>query len=227
MWPLYTAMVLAPIIAIVAWWVVSMDRVDDEALAKVAAARGWVASPHRDEREEGVALRPGDGSWTLLVTRRTSKSTEGTSRSGGLRTLWTAAIKSPSGVLAVRAGPPPVGPLAPPPSMLAPLLARAIEEMTGAPAGDVGSLSTLARIETGDPRLDGAHMVFANEPAFADWLATAAQRDAVLAATATGAAVIVSPTGLRLAIAGKALADGAQIDAIVKAGTALRRVWGG
>lgn len=165
MWPLFTAMALAPVIGLVAWWVSTLDRLDPEALAKLGAARGWSVQPTRDDDEEAVTLAPNDGGWTIRVSRRIPRGGQSTkvSRSGGLRTVWQAAVACPKGVLAIRPGQGPKGQLAPSPDMLAWLFARA-----------------------------------------------------------TGAAVILSPAGLRLAVAGKALSDGAKLDAIVAAGERLR-----
>lgn len=229
MWPLFTAMALAPIIGLVAWWVSSLDRLDPEALAKVGAARGWSVRPTRDDDEEAVELAPGSGGWTIRVSRRIPRGGQHTkvSRSGGLRTVWQAAVVCPKGVLAIRPGEGPKGALAPSPDMLAWLFARAIEEMTGATMEELGGLDHLARIETGDAGFDNGFVVVGTNPEFGKFVATPAQRSAIEAACATGAAVILSPAGIRLAIGGKALSDGAKLDTIVAAGERLRGVWVG
>ncbi len=229
MWPLFTAIALAPIIGLVAWWVSMLDRLDPEALAKVGVARGWSVRPTRDDDEEVVTLAPADGAWTIRVSRRIPRGGQSTkvSRSGGLRTVWQAAVPCPRGVLAIRPGEGPKGQLAPSPDMLAWLFARAIEEMTGATMEELGGLDHLARIDSGDAGFDDGFVAVGTNPAFAAFLATPAQRRAVEAACATGAAVILSPAGMRLAVAGKALSDGAKLDAMVAAGERLRAAWEG
>ncbi|GDX79387.1 hypothetical protein LBMAG42_11980 [Deltaproteobacteria bacterium] len=229
MWPLFTAMALAPIIGLVAWWVSTLDRLDPEALAKVGAARGWSVQPTRDADEERVELTPRDAAWTLRMSRRIPRGGQQTkvSRSGGLRTVWQAAVPSPKGVLAIRPGEAPKGALAPSGDSLAWLFARAIEEMTGATMEELGGLDQLARIETGDTRFDDGFVAVGTNPEFGAFLATEAQRSAVQAACATGMAVILSPAGMRLAIGGKALSDGAKLDAIVAAGERLKAAWAG
>lgn len=229
MWPLFTAMALAPIIGLIAWWVSTLDRLDPEALAKVGMARGWSVRPSRDDNEESVTLAPTSGAWTIRVSRRLPRGGHATkvSRSGGIRTVWQASIRCPKGVLAIRPGGRPKEPLAPPPEALGWLFARAIEEMTGATVEELGGLDGLSRIETGDALFDARFVAVGTNPDFARFLATSAQRTAVEAACATGAGVILTPAGLRLAVAAKAISEGAKLDAVVAAGEQLQAAWEG
>ncbi|MDP2308286.1 MAG: hypothetical protein Q8P18_19865 [Pseudomonadota bacterium] len=218
MWPLFAALALAPFVALLAWWLTRGDRLDADALARLAAARGWTTSAAAVADQESVVLAPPDGAWEVTVTRRKARSRGHQSRSSGLQTAWRAPLPSTEGLLAVRPGRRPSGPLAPPPALFQGLLARALAEL-GAP----GPIGELAPIDTGDTAFDLAHVAVTDAPALGARLATPDDRALLARVAALGATVVLARTGLQISVEGQP--DGRQLDALVAAGTALAARW--
>ncbi len=210
--------------AIAATVLFRVDRVDRAALQRVATARGWSLSDGGEPgRTEEIRLEPSGATWTLRVVRRLPRSAgDGPARSkGGLWTSWSA--KSPAleaGLFAVKPGKP-----IPPQVMqmgagfLQPLLERALTEMLGE---DIGPITALHAMATGDARFDSKNAVITTDPALVSGMLNAAVRDALSAWSGPALVMLVSPAGLRLAIEGKALSDGQKFDALVALGDRVR-----
>lgn len=217
MWPLLIAVALAPFVALVVWWLTRADRLDADALRRIAGERGWVATPFDDDDREGVVLAPPDAAWRVTVTRRKPRSRGHQTRSGGLQTAWSAPAPTVNGLLAVRPGRRPEGPLAPPPALLQGLLTRALEEL-GAP----GPIGSLAPVDTGDAAFDGAHVAVTDDATLGARLADARTRALYARAAALGATVVLSRAGLQVSMTGQR--DAATLDRLVAAGRALQTV---
>lgn len=212
MWPLFLALLLAPLVGGLAWWLTRADRLDAAALARVAAARGWATAREESEDDERHTLSPREGGWTLTVTRRKPRSRGHSSRSGGLGTTWRAPTSGPTGTLVARPGARPTGPFAPPPALLRGLFERALAEL-----GVDGPVGELVPLSTGDAAFDAAVTVVTDAP---DRVLGAEERAAILDACNQGAMVVVSGDTIQLSRKGQA--DERQIDALVVAGVALR-----
>jgi hypothetical protein len=212
MWPLFLAIALAPIIAGLAWWLTRADRLNVEALARVATARGWTLSQGEDAGAERYTLSPREGGWTLTVTRRKPSSSARSSRSGGISTTWRAPAGRLGGpTLVARPGARPTGAYAPPPALLFGLFERALGEL-----GVVAPSGALAPLDPQEPAFDAQVTVLADTPrlALGPELRTAIQRAAAL-----GAMVVIS--GGMVQLSHKGQPDTAAIDALIAAGLAV------
>lgn len=214
MWPLLTALALAPLVALLGWWLTRLDRLDADELTRLATARGWAGTPFADDDREGVVLAPPDRAWELTVTRRKPRSRGHRSKSGGMQTTWRAPLPLAPGVLAVRPGRRPSGPLMPPPALMQGLLTRALEEL-----GVSGPIGELTPVDTADPAFDLGHVAVTDTPALRAHLSTPEARALVARAAALGATVVRARDGLQLSREGRP--DGPMLDALVASGLAL------
>jgi hypothetical protein len=98
-------------------------------------------------------------------------------------------------------------------ALLQPLLAAALAEVAGRDIGPVGTLHALA---TGDAAFDAGHAVLSTDPGAA---VTPELRRVLTGWAGPGKlALLASPTGLRVMVEGKALADGKTLTALEEVG---------
>ncbi len=203
---------------------------DGDDIYKLAQARGWRLDESGQGTSRGVyTLSPPGEDWKIVL-RRAERARAGgpfkpiATMAGGSGTAWFAPSPASSAFVAVAAGDPlPEGETndmlaGPAASLVRPLLAQAMRDMTG---GNVSAPQRLVSFRTGDTAFDQAHCALTDDPDMARRLVNTGVRGALsISGAGPQPSLVLSSAGLQLALEGPA--DPQALDRLIAAGKAAR-----